>query len=658
MSSVDNNAAESNNDATNVPNQDEATEAQEQPRLVVTIDEEQVVVEPGDLGDENLRADLIRRCEQAARTVEFAAEDLFAWPDLPRSILLQILHGLGQQARLRVGCDEAEHPNPFEAIVANLAGADDIQRCTASQRGAIEAAALFLPQDSWQAAASRIAAGLREAGVEGVRAPRIFKAIQNVAASPTTADAATAAADFHNALRATLQLAGHDPAIRYFQDDFYAWNGRYWQRLDNSELEARVTQHVQEAGQLSVTKKLIADVVTNLKGQTFLQDWHRQMPFWIEAEQTQPETGTPPLVVFENGLIDLQEALDGEIPWLYEHDVNCFSTVMLPYEYDPLATCPLWLETLAQIFPSEGRDDHRIEVLQEFMGLTFFPRDTRFETFLIFVGKGANGKSTILRTWEALLGPQNVTHVPLDALGGEFRLYDMQGKLANIASDMKRMDKWEEGRLKELTSGEAIQVNRKFKSPVTMVPTARLIFACNELPQISDRSEGIWRRIIAMPLNVQFASAQMDRQRAARLREELPGIFNWAIEGAKRLYAQNAFTRCSVCEQCAGEHRQHSDPFLQFVDEEVVQGPEQKVVASTLYKAYVEFCQNNGRKPKSSSEFGKQVLDLPNVSKQRQGIGERKWEYLGIGLRNPSYRPNLTLGIPFATTRRMMPSDN
>lgn len=430
MSSVDNNAAESNNDATNVPNQDEATEAQEQPRLVVTIDEEQVVVEPGDLGDENLRADLIRRCEQAARTVEFAAEDLFAWPDLPRSILLQILHGLGQQARLRVGCDEAEHPNPFEAIVANLAGADDIQRCTASQRGAIEAAALFLPQDSWQAAASRIAAGLREAGVEGVRAPRIFKAIQNVAASPTTADAATAAADFHNALRATLQLAGHDPAIRYFQDDFYAWNGRYWQRLDNSELEARVTQHVQEAGQLSVTKKLIADVVTNLKGQTFLQDWHRQMPFWIEAEQTQPETGTPPLVVFENGLIDLQEALDGEIPWLYEHDVNCFSTVMLPYEYDPLATCPLWLETLAQIFPSEGRDDHRIEVLQEFMGLTFFPRDTRFETFLIFVGKGANGKSTILRTWEALLGPQNVTHVPLDALGGEFRLYDMQGKVS------------------------------------------------------------------------------------------------------------------------------------------------------------------------------------------------------------------------------------
>ena len=131
-----------------------------------------------------------------------------------------------------------------------------------------------------------------------------------------------------------------------------------------------------------------------------------------------------------------------------------------------------------EIFPLECDDDNRIAVLQEFMGLTLFPNQMRHEKFLITVGHGANGKSTILRVWEQMLGPQNVTHVPLDALGGEFRLHEMMGKLANIASDMKRMEKMEEGRLKELVSGEPLQVNRKFKSPLTMVPTARLIFAC------------------------------------------------------------------------------------------------------------------------------------------------------------------------------------
>ena len=80
---------------------------------------------------------------------------------------------------------------------------------------------------------------------------------------------------------------------------------------------------------------------------------------------------------------------------------------------------------------------------------------------VVLLGPSGCGKSTILRTWEGMLGAENVSHTPLDALGSEFRLDDMRGKLANIASDMKRMDKCEEGRLKELTSGEPIQVNRR-----------------------------------------------------------------------------------------------------------------------------------------------------------------------------------------------------
>ena len=82
-------------------------------------------------------------------------------------------------------------------------------------------------------------------------------------------------------------------------------------------------------------------------------------------------------------------------PRIYEHDPRCFSTVALPYDYDPAATCPLWEQTLAEIFPLECDDDNRIAVLQEFMGLTLFPNQMRHEKFLITVGHGANGKSTI-----------------------------------------------------------------------------------------------------------------------------------------------------------------------------------------------------------------------------------------------------------------------
>ena len=233
----------------------------------------------------------------------------------------------------------------------------------------------------------------------------------------------------------------------------------------------------------------------------------------------------------------------------------------------------------------------------------------------------------------------------------------MMGKLANIASDMKRMDKMEEGRLKELVSGEPLQVNRKFKAPLTMVPTARLIFACNELPPINDRSDGIWRRMIAMPFNRQFGEAERDLDRSTRLMAELPGIFNWALAGAMRLFAQGGFTRCAVCARCAGEHRQHSDSFLEFWEESVEVDDKKQVSTDEFYQAYVQFCANNGRRPKGNAEVGRQVLRQPGVTKARRSAGDRKYEYRGIGLHFSARQP-FSLGSSYRRPIVPLPSDN
>jgi P4 family phage/plasmid primase-like protien len=253
------------------------------------------------------------------------------------------------------------------------------------------------------------------------------------------------------------------------------------------------------------------------------------------------------------------------------------------------------------------------------------------------VGKGANGKSTLLRVWDKLLGSANVSHVPLEGLASEFRIHEMAGKLANIAGDMQRMEKVEEGILKQLISGEPIQVNRKHRVPVTMMPTAKMVFATNELPPINDRSDGIWRRMIVVPFSVQFPVDQRDTHRAENLTNELPGIVNWALAGARRLYQQGRFTICPICAACVEEHRIHSDPFQQFIAEETTRGPDVIIHTETLYKAYVRFCESNGRKPRNSSDFGKQVCGLPGVVRQRQSIGPRLYEYRGITCRSALY---------------------
>lgn len=124
----------------------------------------------------------------------------------------------------------------------------------------------------------------------------------------------------------------------------------------------------------------------------------------------------------------------------------------------------------------------------------------------------------------------------------------------------------QEGLLKQLVSGEPTQVNIKHQSPVTMYPSAKLVFSTNYLPPFTDTSDGIWRRMLVIPFHERFGEDRCDLHRTEHLCQELPGILNWALVGAQRLLQQGAFTRCAVCDQACCEHRHDSDPFRQFID--------------------------------------------------------------------------------------------
>ena len=101
-----------------------------------------------------------------------------------------------------------------------------------------------------------------------------------------------------------------------------------------------------------------------------------------------------------------------------------------------------------------------------------------------------------------------------------------------------------------------------------------------------------------------------------------------------RLFDQGGFTRSArFATRCAGEHRQHSDSFLEFMDEMTELGSDKRVLVDDFYRAYVDYCGRSGRHPKAKAEIGKQVLRLTGVTKERQASGARKYEYHGIGIR-------------------------
>lgn len=589
-------------------------------------------VAAADLLDDVTVNAVVKRCNGAEADPRIVVRNLLAWPDESRWALLATLQQIGRSYQIRSwGRGNAVFTDPFRYILSLVEGPDEPERCERSRRAGVEAVAMF-HANNLTAACNCLANSLRQKGIRALRVQTLIHEARSLIGEPRAKlDPTAEARRFFDHVASTCSAGGEVPILRFWREDFYVWETLAWKRLDIGALRAMITEFLQRGDARGITSHLISDVVANLQGLCTLPSWDVELPAWIDGESVAPSR----FVAFANGLIDIDQALNADglsNVQRYESDPRHFSTVSLPFEFDPEAQCPLWLQSLGEILPPTGRQDRRIQVLQEYFGSCLIPNDLRFEKFLVLVGNGRNGKSTLLSTLTELLGQANVSHVSIDHLNHEFRVVDMVGKLANIVSEMSYVDRVAEGRLKELVTGDRVQINRKHKSPITLVPSAKLIFATNTLPAINDRTEGVWRRMIAMPFLVKFTDDQIDRNRRRDLQRELAGILNWCLEGARRLYRRQEFSACTVCETCLNGHRFASDPFLQFLDEKTIRGEHCCVKSETLYSEYANFCKENGRKQRCSAEFGKQLLCDESIQKQRRSGPGRPYFYTGIAL--------------------------
>jgi P4 family phage/plasmid primase-like protien len=607
------------------------------------------VVNPYDLLVPEFVEGLAEGIEQAGQILIRRWDPMLRWPAPAFQSLIFLLRIAKDRCVVAQGNGTRRPVTPFEASLSLAFEREDLRQA-ARWMDTLKLTASLLPDSAIPTAAQRIKEECRH---RDLGAPRIDSLIREIRALNETATRTSGPSPNEEAeeylahvqegvfagdgdLQRHAQARPEAPPLRYFQDELFFRDGHRWCKKSERHVKAQLAGFLRpRVNPLHDT--FIRSTLSVVKGLVLLPQWDQQMPFWVQGD-VELQILHPRIVAFRNGMINLDEAFQGQgvTPILRPYDPRWFSEVSLPYDFLPGATCPLWVETLSDVLQPQCEGDNRFEILQEYMGWSLVAKDTQFERFLIMPGHGRNGKSTIVNVWEELLGRENVSHVGLDKLDHEFRPGAMAGKLANMVSDMNYAAKTAEGLLKQLVSGDPIQINRKNKEPINMRPSAKLVFACNDMPQLNDRSDGIWRRMIVLPFLQQIPELSVDTRRADRLKLEISGIFNWALQGAMRLYAQGGFSHCSVCQQALDEHRYNSDVCRQFFVECCEAGPCCCIEASLLYAAYRHYCQDNNRKARSSSEFGRQVVELNGVQRVRQSHqdhhGRRPWLYQGIAL--------------------------
>jgi P4 family phage/plasmid primase-like protien len=247
--------------------------------------------------------------------------------------------------------------------------------------------------------------------------------------------------------------------------------------------------------------------------------------------------------------------------------------------------------------------------LQQFCGYLLLP-DTTQQKFLAMVGEGSNGKSVVCAVMTTLLGEQNVSTVPLELFGDKFRLVGTLGKLANITAEVGELDKMAEGFLKAFVVGDPMDFEQKYKQAFTARPTARLVLATNNIPRFSDKSDGLWRRMLLLPFLIQISEREairgMDKGEWWQERGELPGIFNWALAGLADLLKEGNFTVPPSCKAALDEVRLECNPTRIFLLENYQSGSGY-VFKQNVYRQYVEWCKDHNYKPFADRSFGKEV---------------------------------------------------
>ena len=251
-------------------------------------------------------------------------------------------------------------------------------------------------------------------------------------------------------------------------------------------------------------------------------------------------------------------------------------------------------------------------------------------------GEGSNGKSVYCAVINAMLGDEAVAHVPLEIFGQRFALTATLDRLVNIAADCGEIDKVAEGHLKAFTSGDRMYFDRKGVPGVFAVPTARMMLACNNLPRLSDRSSGIWRRIIVVPFNATIPESRrvigMDKPPYWRKSGELPGIFNWAMEGLKRLHKRGHFTVPKICRDAVEDYKTEVNPTRAFLSERIAEIEIGQIPCTDVYKLYRDWCGDNGHRPLSEGHFGKEIhRAFPKVEIIRPREGNLRVRYY-VGL--------------------------
>ncbi|PSR20286.1 MAG: hypothetical protein C7B45_15570 [Sulfobacillus acidophilus] len=244
-----------------------------------------------------------------------------------------------------------------------------------------------------------------------------------------------------------------------------------------------------------------------------------------------------PKLALKNGTLDLTDPANpvfqtgqwsaaDRITWLVEAD------------WDPQAHSQDVDQFLASSIPNAGQR----EMMLEYLGLVLARWDLSLQSYLFQLGGGSNGKGLIQDVLRTLCG-EAVSSISLGHLASnQFAAAHLVDSAVNVVGDESASILKDSSKLKQLTGGDAMSMEVKFRMAYAAVPKTKLIFSLNQLPRIVDFTNGFFRR----PLIVEFPMVFAKNPKLEEALKSQTAMGYWLrlfVEAYGRLKARGDFER-------------------------------------------------------------------------------------------------------------------
>ena len=310
------------------------------------------------------------------------------------------------------------------------------------------------------------------------------------------------------------------------------------------------------------------------------------------------------------------------------HDPNDFISKLVPFDWRPGEVRPELDAFLEKVQPEPDMRAF-LKRLAGYIALGIIDE----QVMAIFHGGGRNGKSTFVALLCHVLGDYAVT-LDVESFTGENRrsgaeatpdLARLPGARLVASEEPDEGVRLKEGLIKRVTGGTMIPVRRLHKDFIEVMPQFTPVLSCNPRPEIRDMSEGLWRRILLVPWEIQIPKAEVDRKLSVRLRAEAAGVLAWIVEGALD-YLNFGLAPPPKVLAATAEYRADSDHIGSFIRSAcVVTGKaEDTALPASLFIAYQNWQARSGAFEFQRNTFFKrfpayaqQYFEAPD-GKQRQ----------------------------------------